>query len=87
MEICSFVRWWINKILLNRFYIEHNKKNCYDSVNPFLKKINKKIDPRISVLYKYINDVINNPKLNYKYEKQFILFWDKLEKKNGNKYF
>ena len=72
---------------INRFYIEHNKKNCYNSVNPFLKKINKKIDPRISVLYKYINDVINNPKLNYKYEKKFIFFWDKLEKKNGNKYF
>lgn len=70
---------------VNRYHIQHNKKNCYISVNPFLKKINKKIDPRISVLYKYINDQINSSKLNYKYEKKFILFWDKLEKKNANK--
>ena len=69
----------------DRFYIHYNKKVFYNSVNPFLRKIIKKKDPRLRVLNKYLNDQIKNSKMNYKYEKKFILFWDKLEKENGNK--
>jgi hypothetical protein len=76
-----------NKIILNikfskvnKFYIKHNKKICFSSINPFLKRINKKLDPRIVLLNSYIKDQINNNKFNYEYEKKFICFWNKIEK-------
>ena len=69
----------------NLFIVKHNNKKCFMSYNPFLKPIQKKNDPRVYVLNKYLNDIIKNFKLNYLYEKKFIKFWDKIEKKNEYK--
>ena len=67
---------------LNKFKFIHNKKNCFISSNPFLKTIIKKKDPRVGFLFSYIKDTLNSYKLNYNYEKNFIYFWNKIEKKN-----
>ena len=46
-----------------------------------LKKINKNKDPRIIIIKKHIADNLKKNDINYDYEKNFILFWKKLEKK------
>ena len=67
----------------NLFVLKHNNKQCFKSSNPFLKPIIKKKDPRVSILNTYLNDIVKNFNLNYFYEKKFIYYWNKIEKKNG----
>ena len=67
----------------NLFEVKHNNKQCFKSSNPFLKPIIKKKDPRVSILNTYLNDIVKNFKLSYFYEKKFINYWNKIEKKNG----
>ena len=67
----------------NLFEVKHNNKQCFKSSNPFLKPIIKKKDPRVSILNTYLNDIVKDFKLSYFYEKKFIYYWNKIEKKNG----
>ena len=67
----------------NLFVVKHNNIQYFKSSNPFLKPIIKKKDPRVSILKTYLNDIVKNFKLNYVYEKKFIYYWNKIEKKNG----
>ena len=64
----------------NKFLLNYNDKNFYQSVNPFLKVISKNKDPRVSLVKKYLDDILNGNETNYEYEKKFILFWKSLEK-------
>ena len=64
----------------NKFTVTYNDEVYYKGYSPFLKKINKNNDPRVNVINNYINDIFKNYKTNYIYEKNFILFWKKLEK-------
>ena len=64
----------------NNFKVFLNNKKKFNGPNPFLKKINKDKDPRIIIIKKYIADNLKKKYINYDYEKNFILFWKKLEK-------
>ena len=64
----------------DKFVITFDDKVHYKGYSPFLKKIDKNNDPRVSIINNYINDIFKNYKTNYIYEKNFILFWEKLEK-------
>ena len=44
-----------------------------------MKSIKINNDPRVSVIQKYVKDIFKNFKINYKYEKNFIKFWKKIE--------
>ena len=65
---------------VDKFVLTFNDMVYYKSDNPFLKKIDKNNDPRVNIINKYINDIFKDYKTNYIYEKNFILFWEKLEK-------
>ena len=69
----------------NKFLVKNNNCIMYESLNPFLKKIKKYDDPRIGFVSKYIKDALKGNKTNYKYEKDFILFWKKIEKNDKTK--
>ena len=69
----------IKHSLINQFYIKHNKNYYLKSINPFMKSIKIKDDPRISIIQKYVKDIFENFKINYEYEKKFIKFWRKIE--------
>ena len=50
-------------------------------MNPFQKLLNsKKIDPRVSILKKYIKQNLSNRSARYEKYDRFIYFWDKIEK-------
>jgi hypothetical protein len=63
----------------NRFILNYNDKDYYKGPNPFLRKIDVNIDPRVKIIDVYINKILKHYKTNYSYEKKFILFWKKLE--------
>ena len=65
--------------LINKFYIKHNKNLILKSSNPFVKSIKINDDPRVSIIQKYIKDIFENFKINYRHEKKFIKFWKKIE--------
>lgn len=65
--------------LINKFYIKHNKNLFLKSSNPFIKSIKINDDPRVSIIQKYIKDIFENFKINYRHEKKFIEFWKKIE--------
>ena len=44
-----------------------------------MKSIKINDDPRVSIIQKYIKDIFENFKINYRYEKKFIEFWKKIE--------
>ena len=64
----------------NKFEFYLNKKKFFKSSNPFLKKIGKYNDPRVKIINSYLKDTIKKHNTNYDYEKNFLLFWKKLEK-------
>ena len=64
----------------NNFKVFLNNKKKFNGPNPFLKKINKDKDLKIIIIKKYISDNLKKKDINYDYEKNFILFWKKLEK-------
>ena len=68
--------------LINKFYIKHNKNFFLKSSNPFMKSIKINDDPRVSIIQKYIKDIFENFKINYRYEIKFIKFWKKIEMKS-----
>jgi len=65
--------------LINQFHIRHNKNYFLKSSNPFIKSIKINKDPRVSIIQKYIKDIFENFKINYKHEKKFIEFWKQIE--------
>ena len=65
----------------NKFLVKNNNRIIYESLNPFLNKIKKYDDPRIGFVSRYIKEALKGNKTNYKYEKDFILFWKKIETK------
>ena len=65
--------------LINQFHIKHNKNYFLKSSNPFMKSIKINKDPRVSIIQKYIKDIFENFKINYKHEKKFIEFWKQIE--------
>ena len=65
--------------LINQFHIKHNKNYFLKSSNPFMKSIKINNDPRVSIIQKYVKDIFDNFKINYRYEKKFIEFWKKIE--------
>jgi hypothetical protein len=65
--------------LINQFNIRHNERYLLKSSNPFMKSIKINNDPRVSVIQKYVKDIFENFKINYRYEKKFIKFWKKIE--------
>ena len=48
-----------------------------------MKSIKINNDPRINIIKKYLKDIFENFKINYKYEKKFIKFWKKIEIMNN----
>jgi hypothetical protein len=64
----------------NKFEFYLNKKRVFKSSNPFLRKITKYKDPRVKIIGNYMTDTLKKYNTNYKYEKNFILFWKQLEK-------
>ena len=73
----------IEYALFNQFYIKHNKDYLVRSSTPFMKSIKINNDPRINIIKKYLKDIFENFKINYKYEKKFIKFWKKIEIMNN----
>ena len=77
-----------NKISLNikyenkdKFIIKNENKIYLSEINPFGKMIKKnKIDPRVSVLKRYIHTKIKKNQNNYSEYKTFVKFWQKIEK-------
>ena len=65
--------------LINQFHIRHNKNYFLKSSNPFMKSIKINNDPRVSIIQKYVKDIFENFKINYRHEKKFIEFWKKIE--------
>ena len=65
----------------NKFIVKNDKKVIYEASNPFLQKIKKYKDPRVKIVSIYIKEALKDYKTNYKYEKEFILFWKKIENK------
>ena len=64
----------------DNFEIKTENKTFFKSVNPFSKKIlRNKIDPRVSVLQKYLKQNLNNYKNYYKDDIKLIRLWSKLE--------
>lgn len=64
-----------------KFKIIYNNKILINSMNPFQKLLNsKKIDPRVSILKKYIKQNLSNRSARYEKYDRFIYFWDKIEK-------
>ena len=60
----------IEYALYNQFYIKHNKDYLVRSSTPFMKSIKINNDPRINIIKKYLKDIFENFKINYKYEKK-----------------
>ena len=65
--------------LINQFHIRHNKNYFLKSPNPFMKSIKINNDPRVVIIQKYVKDIFENFKINYRHEKRFIEFWKKIE--------
>ena len=65
----------------DKFKLTYNNKILVNSINPFKEKINlKQIDPRASILKKYIKRHLFNRFVKYKRYDKLIHFWDKIEK-------
>jgi hypothetical protein len=65
---------------INKFEFYLNKKKFFKSSNPFLKKISKYNDPRVKIINNYLKNNIKRYNTKYDYEKNFLLFWKKLER-------
>ena len=65
--------------MIDQFYIRHNKNYFLKSSNPFMKNIKVNNDPRVSIIQKYVKDIFQNFKINFRYEKEFIKFLKKIE--------
>ena len=44
-----------------------------------MKNIKINNDPRVSIIKKYVKDIFEDFKINYRHEKKFIEFWKKIE--------